>query len=57
MHGSRANFSNPISTAVFFAAFCHMLLQLVCMTGIAVKQVIIKQKQKNINEIDTIKLV
>ena len=41
----------------FFAAYSHVLLHLVCMAEITVKQVIIKQKQKNINKIDTIKLV
>ena len=41
----------------FFYAFCHVLLHLLCMAGVTVKQVIIKQKQKNINKIDTIKIV
>ena len=49
MHGSRVQFLNSISTAVFFAAFCHVLLHLACTAGII--------KQKNINKIDTIKLV
>ena len=36
-HGSRAHFSNLICAAVFFAAFCHVLLHLVCTAGIAIR--------------------
>ena len=50
-------FSKSYMHGSFFATFCHMLLHLVCTAGVTVKQVIIKQKLKNINKIDTIKLV